>query len=88
MGLIGLREKVRTGERLGVEVRPAAKVFCASCGRHIYYLKDSPENISPECFAPLEGRKKPDSLICPECGRCFTAFENNQPRIKTDRGWM
>jgi len=92
--MIGIIDKIKAGDRLNVNLKPAGKVFCASCGEHIYYLRREivkGEQDCSGCFAPIEGMPAPvpgDPILCPKCQKPFYAVQNDEIKIKTNKGYL
>jgi len=84
-GARGLNDQVGAADHVKVSVSQAPKVICVSCGRHIYYVKNSEGSVT---FAPTENYQVRVDNLCPACGRPFMAYLNNSPVVRTDQGFM
>lgn len=85
--LTGIRDAVTASDDLKIEFKPASKVFCSHCRKHIYYLKETADGSIK--FAPIEnGLPVRDDMVCPACGKILHAFLGKLPMVKTDRGWV
>ena len=83
---MSLFERIHASDQLGVEMKPAIKVFCVNCNKHIGYLRSDQGGIKN--FIPLNGQQTTDNgLTCPLCGHVFVAF-NPGTTFKTDRGYI
>lgn len=83
--MAGVQERINTADRLDIEIAKAPKVLCILCGEIIYYLKVGSGSYK---FARTERFEVRDDLICPACGGVFVGYHEDQPIIKTDRGWV
>ena len=71
------------------------KVFCVSCGYHLYNLEYEPEQDDPviaKAFVPADSSipqpKANSEMICPKCGGIFAVVQGSYVRLLTDRGLL
>ncbi len=85
---MSILDRIRAADRLSIDIQPAIKVFCVCCNQHIGHLKSAKGGI--ENFVPLKHGKTDNALLCPVCGKIFTAFKHidPEPKFKTDRGYL
>jgi len=84
---MALNDGVTATAGMTIVMKKAPKVFCASCGHHIYYLIEQFRPAFLDRFAPVEGGESCKGLDCPVCKNVFIGFVDKQPIIKTDGGW-